>query len=324
MSYDAPLVSVITPVYNRVHSLPMSLDSVAAQSYPNIEHIVVDGGSTDGSVDVLEERAARGDLRFVSERDGGMYEAINKGLRLAHGDVLAYVNSDDLYMPWTIEVAVDTLRQGADLAYGDLVRVVRNPGGASTVSLQFYRPFDLNHYTHVGALAQPTVVWSRNVYDQLGGFDESYRLLGDCEYWLRAATAGKRLQYLAEVQAVQVDHDQTLRVTQEPRMREEFRRLRSDYRSAAGPPRDAKLEHISRSLRWRWNQWLLRREMTRPQPQRWPRFIAFLREQGIDANLRDLLAFQLPERLRPASLTWLDAAGFETGLARAIDAATET
>lgn len=321
MAPARPLVSVVTPVLNRRDTLELCLDSVAAQRHPAVEHIVVDGGSTDGTVELLEDRAQRGDLRYVSGPDEGMYDAINTGMRMASGDVLAYLNSDDAWFPWTLEVAVAALRR-ADLVYGDLLRIDRHPGGTSSLVLQFYRDFDLTHYTHAETLAQPTVVWRREVTDRIGLFDDSYRLLGDCEYWLRAATSGMHLQHVDEVLAVQIDHAGTLRVTQEQRMREEFRRLRDAYREAAGPPRDPRRDHAERSLRWRWSQLRLRREMARTAPRRWPEFIAFLREHGVEANPRGLLLYQLPERLRPRDLAWLDPTRFEAGLHTAVAGTT--
>jgi glycosyltransferase involved in cell wall biosynthesis len=117
---------------------------VAAQTYPNVEHIVVDGGSTDGTIEIVEAFESSHALRWISEPDGGMYEAVNKGLRLARGALLAYVNSDDMYLPWSVEVAAEQLSRGADLVFGDMGLLTR---GWKTFRPQFYRPFDLNYYT---------------------------------------------------------------------------------------------------------------------------------------------------------------------------------
>ena len=115
---EEPLVSIVTPVLDRAGTIELALRSVAAQTYANVEHIVVDGLSTDGTVDVLENFGASQPLRWITERDEGMYDAINKGLALARGDILAYLNSDDLYFPWSVEVAVEALKRGADPVYG--------------------------------------------------------------------------------------------------------------------------------------------------------------------------------------------------------------
>jgi Glycosyl transferase family 2 len=116
-----PLVSIITPVLNRVETMGVCLASVTRQTYRPIEHIVVDGGSTDGTLDLLREYRAPHLFHWVSEPDNGMYEAINKGIAISRGEVLAYLNSDDLYLPWSVEVAVRALQQpGIELVYGDL------------------------------------------------------------------------------------------------------------------------------------------------------------------------------------------------------------
>lgn len=315
-----PLVSVVTPVLDRRETLDRALDSVAAQTYPDVEHIVVDGGSTDGTLDLLEARARAGGLRYVSRPDDGMYDAINTGLGMATGEVLAYLNSDDAYLPWSIEAAVEGLTAGADLVYGDLVRIDRYEGRPDHLAIQFYRPFDLAHYTHVAALAQPTVFWWRSVTDELGPLDDSYRLLGDCEYWLRAAAAGRRMSYLREVLAVQFDHAGTLRATQDERLREEQRRLRAQYREVAGPPPPAWRAHADRSLRWRASQLAFRRELARREPHRWRRFIAFLREHEVGHPAGGALRALLPERWRGPAATMLPVDQFE----RALDAANGT
>ena len=182
-----PLVSIITPVLNRESMIGRCLASVAKQRYPRIEHIVVDGGSTDGTLDVIRAFERSNSIRWTSGPDGGMYDAINKGLAVAQGEILAYVNSDDLYLPWSVEVAARSLGQEADIIYGDLAVMA-----ARRFFIQYYPRFDQKHYTYEGALGQPTVFWTRSVVDRIGTFDASYELIGDCEYWLRAARSGMK------------------------------------------------------------------------------------------------------------------------------------
>ena len=107
-----PLVSVITPVLNAADTLELTLLSVSAQTYSNIEHIVIDGGSTDGTVDILQRFQSSAQLRWQSEPDSGMYSAINKGIALARGGYISYLNADDLYLPWSVEKAVSVMMGG--------------------------------------------------------------------------------------------------------------------------------------------------------------------------------------------------------------------
>ena len=128
-----PLVSIVTPSLNRADLIESTLRSVRSQSYPHVEHIVVDGGSTDGTLAVLRRYEGTYGLRWISEPDHGMYSAINKGLAMARGQVLAYLNSDDLYFPWTVETVVAAFRSHpeADLVHGDVWWVVMRDVSAS-------------------------------------------------------------------------------------------------------------------------------------------------------------------------------------------------
>jgi glycosyltransferase involved in cell wall biosynthesis len=101
-----PLVSIINPVLNRVETMGACLASIARQTYRPIEHIVVDGGSTDGTLDLPREYRAPYPFRCASDPDNGMYEAINRGIAISRGEVLAYLNSDDLFFPLSVDAAV--------------------------------------------------------------------------------------------------------------------------------------------------------------------------------------------------------------------------
>jgi len=297
------LVSIVTPVLNRRETLRTCLRWVAEQTYPNIEHIVIDGGSTDGTIELLQEWEPR--ITWISEPDTGMYNAINKGLAMTTGEVVAYVNSDDLYLPYSVEVAVEALSGGPDMVFGDLGVLTRERDPVGFYP-QFYRDFDLNHYTHFATLAQPTVFWTRSLMQRTGTFDESYRLLGDCEYWLRAAVKGARITHLDEILAVQVEHEGTLRVTNPERLKAEFVRLRDDYARHAGPPIGSRLEHPRRSIYWRYHQLLFAAAGTRLGSKRWSRFMRFLDEHSVPKNPLGLAWFLLPQPMRPVNASLVD------------------
>src|SRR6185369_1911432 len=219
---NRPLVSIITPSYNRKDFIRLCIDSVQAQSYGNIEHIVIDGASTDGTPELLDELSKKyTNLKYVSEPDDGMYHAINKGLELATGDIVAYLNTDDLYFPWTVERAVEKLVNGSDVVYGDLC-IIKHHASDYVSFLQFYPKFDLNYFCHYSTIAQPTVFLKRAVYKNVGSFGNGFSLLADCDYWLRCAEAGFKLEKMDEVMAIQIDHSQTLREVFQERVRNEF------------------------------------------------------------------------------------------------------
>jgi glycosyltransferase involved in cell wall biosynthesis len=202
--FGPPTVSLVTPTLNQGQLLLETIASIRAQTYPRIEHIVVDGGSSDGALDVLRDAAGTYDLRWVTEPDGGMYEAINKGLRLARGDILGYLNSDDLLLPWAVEVAVQAFDRNpdADLVYGDALRWYDE---IPAVDLVLQAPFRLGRVGRTGSLVQPTVFWRRRLLDLLGGFDEGLQLAADLDFWLRAAQSA-RFRQVNEVFAVERVH----------------------------------------------------------------------------------------------------------------------
>jgi glycosyltransferase involved in cell wall biosynthesis len=315
---DRPLVSIVTPVLNRASVLRVCLASVAAQTYPRVEHIVVDGGSTDGTIDVLKSFSSSS-LRWITGKDEGMYDAVNRGIRMAEGQVLGYLNSDDLYFPWSIEVAVAEINKGADLIFGDLAVLEILGKSRRRLYVQFYPPFDLCYYTHTATLAQPTVFWRRTITEEVGQFDQAYRLIADCDYWIRVGRSGARITHVDEILAIQVDHADTLRETQSERLAAEFGRLRARYASQVPPPRYPRFEAWKKSAQWRLSQWTFVLTGTIPRPRRWRRLIAFLRENEIRLNrLGTLFFFTLPARLRPKWAASVDTSTFETELCREI------
>ena len=183
-------VSIITSCYNRKDTIQGALESVLAQDYDNIEYIVVDGASTDGSVDVIKGMMAdsrwKNGFKFVSEPDHGMYEAINKGIRMATGDVIGLVHSDDfLYDHHVISDVVAKFKEtDADFVYGDGIfvqpehtdKIVRNwIGGA-------YHRWKVR----CGWLPlHPTCYMRRDVMMREGLYDESYKIAADTDLLVR-------------------------------------------------------------------------------------------------------------------------------------------
>lgn len=204
-----PLVSIITPTLNRAHFLDGMLASVSAQTYPAIEHIVIDGGSSDDTRAVLKRWEGRHNLRWISEPDRGMYSAVNKGLRLARGEVLAYLNSDDRYFRWSVEAAVGALERlpEASFIFGDNITFDLDTG---VIELHLFAPLRMSYLTTVGCLSQPTVFWRRSAMDGVGLFDERLSLVADCDYWIRLARRARGIK-VNEVLALVLDHADTHR-----------------------------------------------------------------------------------------------------------------
>ena len=181
-------ISIITSCYNRVSTIRGAIESVLSQDYPDIEYIIVDGASTDGSVEVIRDAIEGHEdrVKFISEPDHGMYEAINKGIRMATGDYIGLVHSDDfLYSPHTVSDIVRRLEKThADFLYGDGLfvnaentdKVVRKWIGGT------YRLWKVRH----GWLPlHPTCYIRREVMEKLGGYDESYMIAADTDLLVR-------------------------------------------------------------------------------------------------------------------------------------------
>src|SRR5438034_1177291 len=150
--------------------------------------------------------AASAGIRWMSGPDDGMYDAVNKGLATASGDILAYLPSDDAYLPWAIETIVDRFasRPRLDLAFGDGITIEEDFG---TQILRLYAPFDRISLANHASLMQPAVFWRRRLHERLGGFDARMRYVADLDYWLRAAAAGATMAHVAEVIALERVHE---------------------------------------------------------------------------------------------------------------------
>lgn len=204
MSIKHPKVSIITPTLDRKDMLAGTIESVLAQGYTAIEHIVVDGGSSDSTIKLLQTYEKQHGIKWISEPDAGMYDALNKGLRMATGDIIGYLNTDDRYFPYTVAVAVDALEAASDIGfvYGDMLTM---PVASEHGILNFFPPYRAASLRRGALLPQPTVFWTREVIEDCGLFDDSLALAGDMEYWIRISKTftGKKID---EVQAYEMHH----------------------------------------------------------------------------------------------------------------------
>jgi len=180
---NLPLVSIITPSYNSADFIEETIQSVLSQSYPRIEHIIIDGESKDDTIDIISKYLDR--LIFISERDEGQTDAINKGMNLASGDIIAYLNADDTYLPDTVEIVVNFLLKNPDvmMVYGDYI--VMNQEGKSlfTVKPGNFHLEDL--ITLNSKIGQPAVFLNREAVKIVGNFDEKLEIIMDLDYWIR-------------------------------------------------------------------------------------------------------------------------------------------
>ena len=177
------LLSVITPARNMARYLPHTLDSVAALRTPH-EHIVIDGASDDGTVELLEAREDP-HLSWTSEPDKGQTNAVNKALRMARGDLLAWVNADDAYVPEVVDRAIEHLERspGVGAIFG-AVNYVDEDGDAFRTLVP--PKFSWRRYLYFGAfVTTPTMIWRRELMERAPSLDERYVDAADYEFFLR-------------------------------------------------------------------------------------------------------------------------------------------
>lgn len=200
MHEDYLKISVVTVCYNSAKTLAKTLQSVCDQSWPHVEHIVIDGGSKDATSEILGRFHSR--LAYVvSEPDRGIYDAMNKGIQRATGDIICFLNSDDHYADNAVLSRVATRMQegGFDAVFGDITffeasnpdRTIRHYSSAS------FRPSSL---AWGWMPAHPALFIKREIYQQLGRFNPDYRIAGDFEFIARAMTTYPlRYKYIPEI-----------------------------------------------------------------------------------------------------------------------------
>ncbi|MFB6185993.1 MAG: glycosyltransferase family 2 protein [Halobacteriaceae archaeon] len=232
-STDAPpLVSVITPSYNQAQFIEETIQSVARQCYPNIEHIVVDGCSDDGTIDILKEYDNQ--LIWVSEPDEGQSDAINKGFDMANGDVVAWLNSDDvLFDVNVLDRVVKYFEQlDADIVYGDMALLDNK---SDVLKLQIVPDFDYAKLQTKCFIEQPSLFFRSHVLEE-ERLNTSLEYVMDYEFWLRLAR-NYEFQHVDEVFSGDRNHKQRKILNHRKEMQAEAEELRARYGGSTGNTR---------------------------------------------------------------------------------------
>jgi hypothetical protein len=183
---DLPRVSLITPSYNAAPYLRAAIESVLGQDYPNIDYLVMDGGSTDGTVELLKDFGAK--VRWISERDDGQADAIARGFEQTSGSILGWLNADDVLKPGAVRAAVEAFRvhPEAALVYGDADFI--DAAGRTIGPCTVVEPHSLHRLIHYGDyIIQPAAFFSRQAYQSVGGLDKSLNWAMDWDLWIRLA-----------------------------------------------------------------------------------------------------------------------------------------
>ncbi len=200
MTIERPLVSIVTTSFNSAAYLGDLIAAVEAQTYDNIEHVMVDGVSDDGTVDLIRQYAERRPVNWVSEPDGGAADATTKGLRMATGDIVVLVPSDDLIFPWSVETAVNYLQDHSDV---DVVHGDSISWDVSTDdwSLRLYKPFSYGYLARTQIITPQATYFRRYVISGNEELDTSLKHANDYD-WILRLTRHRKVANIHEFLAI--------------------------------------------------------------------------------------------------------------------------
>ena len=197
-------ISIITPSYNQAAFIERTILSVLNQNYPDLEYIVMDGGSTDGTIEILKKYSDK--IIWKSEKDSGQSDALNKGLKIATGYIVAYLNSDDTYELGTLKKIAEFFQNnlGKKWVYGKC-KIINENDKEIRKPITLYKNLLLKNYSYSKLLSenfisQPATFWKKELLNEIGYFNEEEHFCMDYEYWLRIGKkypAGIINEYLA-------------------------------------------------------------------------------------------------------------------------------
>jgi glycosyltransferase involved in cell wall biosynthesis len=189
----SPSIAIVTPVLNHGRFIKATIDSVLSQDYPALDYIVKDGGSSDGARDILRDYGPG--LKWISEPDSGQTHAINSGFRHVTGEIMGWLNSDDLLLPGALRTVARFFQShpDIDIVYGDRVIIDTNGHETGRIVLPPYNPDVLRRIDYI---PQETMFWRRRVWEALNGLDETFQFSMDWDFLLRAQDKGFRFQHV--------------------------------------------------------------------------------------------------------------------------------
>ncbi len=228
---SGPKISVVTPSYNQAAYLEQAIDSVLSQGMRDLEYIVMDGGSTDGSVEVIR-RYAKHLTYWQSEPDGGQVKALSAAFRRCTGDICCWLNSDDLFMPGTLKKVRDRFREdgGLELIYGDYFLL--QPDGRLIAKPKIAFDFEICLAVFL-MIPQPSAFWTRRIYDAVGGLSSDYQFAFDYDLFLKIGRALKdrpdAIRHVHDYWSVFRVHDASKSVREVQGFHDEQKRIRSSF-----------------------------------------------------------------------------------------------
>lgn len=194
-----PRVSIVTPSFNQAEFIEETILSVQGQNYPNLEHIIVDGGSTDGTLSILKKYGDK--IKWISEKDSGQANAINKGFKMAEGEIIGWLNSDDPYLEGAVSSVVNVFlnHSKVQVLYGDYVFLDGSGRRIYEMRLIHYDLYILLFDRCY--IAQPAVFYKKEIFNEVGFLDETLKYAMDWEYFLRLGFSGYHFYHIPKLLA---------------------------------------------------------------------------------------------------------------------------
>lgn len=243
---NLPLVSVVTPSYNQGAFIRSTIETVLTQDYPNIEYWVIDGGSTDSTLAILREYEHDRRFHWISERDKGQSDAINKGWSRCQGEIVTWLCSDDLYCPGAIRTQVDYLRANpdVDIVYGDALVIDVSGRELRTYTARRFSQYEL---LRICFIPQVTTFLRHHLIERVGIVDPSLHYAMDYDYWLRASLRGK-IAYRPGVVAKYRLHETSKTVADSTRFFPEIERVIDRFfEQESAPPKLRRKRNVIRA-----------------------------------------------------------------------------
>jgi glycosyltransferase involved in cell wall biosynthesis len=200
MNKTYPKISVITPSYNQGIYIEETIQSVLNQNYPNLEYIIIDGGSSDSTVEIIKKYESKIDF-WVSEKDKGQADAINRGFAKATGDVLCWLNSDDYFFPETLKYVASQLNiEKKEILFGEVDHIFEPDKAVKHSNVKNkYENYNLELYDYI---IQPGSFWTKKVWESTGVVDENLHFVFDWEWFLRAKKNNTEFKYSNKVMSM--------------------------------------------------------------------------------------------------------------------------
>lgn len=254
---EMPLVSIITPSYNQGMFIKATIDSVLNQDYPNIEYLVMDGGSTDNTVEILKSYGDK--IQWVSEKDAGQADAVNKGIRRAKGQIIGWLNSDDTYLEGAVTKMVTYMKThpDADMVYGEGYYTDKD---GNIKDRYLTEKFDIQRLAEMCIICQPTAFFLKDIVEKVGMLDVEHQLSMDYELWLRIAKAGK-ISYIPEYIATSRMYEENKTLSRRKEVYEETcRAVKKHYKYVPISWVDGYADYLAggnRDVKYYWNDFRL-------------------------------------------------------------------